>query len=99
MKRFIVLTAMILLTISFASAQVKVAPNNPTDILSPTPGYITINEFVGGIGLKGRVLPYAQGFFGFTTIHGYQINESFAVGGGTGFLSYNGGSLIPLFVD
>jgi opacity protein-like surface antigen len=99
MKRTIALTTAILLAVTLASAQETVKPNQPLTGLSSTPGYITINEFVGGVGLGQRAVPYSKGFFGFHTIHGYQINQSFMVGGGTGIYGYNGGTLVPLFVD
>jgi len=81
------------------SAQNKVAPNKPFVSLSGTPGYITINELTAGIGLGDVSVPYSKSFFGVTTIHGYQINESFVIGGGTGALFYNGGTFIPVFAD
>jgi len=37
--------------------------------------------------------------FGFTTIHGYQMNKNFLLAGGAGALFYNGGMLIPLLMD
>jgi hypothetical protein len=61
-------------------------------------GYIMINEFIGGIGLGDTKPAYAGGFFGLTTIHGYQINNEFIVGAGTGISFYNGGTLVPLFL-
>jgi len=81
------------------SAQEVVKPNKPYVSLSTKSGYITINEFTVGIGLGDVSVPYSKSFFGINTIHGYQINESFVVGGGTGISFYNGGTFIPLFAD
>ena len=67
--------------------------------LSGEPGYVTINELSTGFGLGKTVVDYSKFFFGFTTIHGYQINKSFTTSGGTGLLFYNGGALLPLFID
>ena len=77
----------------------RVAPNKPYLILNSRPGYITINEFTSGFGLSGTVSPYSKYYFGFTTIHGYQVDQNFVFGAGTGLSYYNDGLLIPLFVD
>lgn len=74
-------------------------PNKPFGTLSSEPGYVTINELSAGFGLGETGPDYSTRFFGFTTIHGYQINKSFTTSGGTGILFYNGGALVPLFVD
>lgn len=99
MKRSLAFLSVILLTVSVISAQDVVAPNKPYVSINGTPGYVTINELTGGIGMGDVSVPYSKSFFGFTTIHGYQINESFLVGGGTGVSFYNGGTFIPLFAD
>jgi hypothetical protein len=90
---------MILLSVAYASGQKKVAPNKPGKVLSTEPGYVTINELNGGPGLGIVSAPYAKYFFGFTTIHGYQVDQSFIVAGGTGYSAYNGGGMVPLFID
>lgn len=99
MRQQLAILVVLVFTFSLASAQDKVAPNRPYVSLSAKSGYITINEFSAGTGLKVTDVPYSKSFFGINTIHGYQINESFVVGGGTGVLFYNEGSLIPLFAD
>lgn len=99
MKRTPAILTVILLTMFTVSAQDMVAPNKPIVSLSGTRGYITINELTAGVGLGVVSVPYSKSFFGFTTIHGYQINESFVVGGGTGVSFYNGGTFIPVFAD
>ena len=81
------------------SAQEKVNPNKPFGTLHSEPGYITINELSYGFGLGETSPDYSKFFFGFTTIHGYQINKRFTTSGGTGILFYNGGVLMPLFID
>jgi len=99
MKRSLVLATVILLAVSLVSAQEMVNPNMPYVSLRDSPGYITINEFNTGVGLGVTSVPYSKFFFGINTIHGYQINESFVVGGGTGVSFYNDGTLVPLFID
>jgi len=99
MKRLLVVVTFFLFAVSLLSAQEVVKPNKPYVSLSTKSGYITINEFTVGIGLGDVSVPYSKSFFGINTIHGYQINESFVVGGGTGISFYNGGTFIPLFAD
>lgn len=99
MNRILLLILIFLLCSSYSSAQNRVSPNKPIQLLSSAPGYITINELTGGPGLGIVSAPYSKYFFGFTTLHGYQIDKSFVVAAGTGFSGYNGGSMIPLFLD
>jgi len=37
-------------------------------------GYISINELTYGYGLGSTVMPYSKQYYGFTTMHGYQLN-------------------------
>ena len=99
MKRLPAIVTAFLLTMSFVSAQDKIEPNKPYVSLSSSPGYMTINEITAGAGLGDVSVPHSKYFFGFTTIHGYQINKSFFVGGGAGVSFYNDGTFIPLFAD
>lgn len=62
-------------------------------------GYVTFNEFHGGFGLGTTTVPYSRSLIGFTTVHGYAIDNFFTIGGGTGVSFYNGGTMIPLFLD
>lgn len=98
MKRIFSLALLIAVYVSAISAQGG-KNKSPLSNFDTQPGYITINEFTGGFGLGGKVVPYAKGFFGFNTLHGYQVNKEFAVTGGTGIYFYNGGNLIPLMID
>jgi hypothetical protein len=79
--------------------QDKMLPYEPEGILSSNPGFISINELTTGIGLGITDVPYSKSFFGFTTVNGYQINKSFVAALGTGLSFYNGGLLVPLFLD
>ena len=74
--------------------------------INPNPGYVTINDVTFGYGLGGAKGPLSERYIGFTTLHGYQmniyslkVNQSLIAGAGTGVLFYNGGSLIPLYLD
>jgi hypothetical protein len=98
MKRTLLI---LIITIGSAAlmAQGRVIPNRPNTILNSGPGYITINELQAGIGLGKINTDYSKSMYGFTTIHGYQVNKSFVLAGGSGAIFYNGGMLIPLFMD
>jgi hypothetical protein len=98
MKRTLMLFIAILPVVFSAYGQ-SVTMTKPEQTISTTPGYITINEFTGGIGLGIVNGSFGKSFFGITTIHGYQVDQNFVVAAGTGFLAYNGGNLIPLFMD
>ena len=94
------LTLLIIATISAALvAQGRVMPNRAYSILNSSPGYITINELQAGLGLGNTSTDFSKSMYGFTSIHGYQMNKSFLLAGGTVVLLYNGGMLIPLFMD
>ncbi len=80
-------------------AQDLIKPVNPVTIYNITPGYITINEFTGSVGLGSKDPQYSDYFFGVTTLHGYQLNKHFLAAGGTGVLFYDKGVLIPLIID
>jgi len=99
MKRTILLTFTLLLLASSLFAQYKNTGSKRTIKLDRDPGYITYNELNSGIGLGVTSDAYSRGFAGFTTIHGYQVNQNFSVAGGTGVSFYNHGTLMPLFLD
>ena len=90
---------LLVLLIGLASLSVSAQDMRPTSALNPENGFISINELTAGVGLGITNVPYAESYFGFTTINGYQINKSFVAAGGTGILAYNGGVLVPLFLD
>lgn len=99
MKRKLSIIILIISTVTVISAQDMVDPNRPGTLLNNNPGFITINELHFGIGLGTTNVPYSKSFFGFTTINGYQINKNFVAAAGTGLSFYNGGMLVPLFLD
>ena len=99
MKRLVFFIILATCITSVASAQYKINPNKPYSTLNSNPGFITINELTGGIGLAGTTHPYSKYFMGFTSVNGYQINKNFLIGAGTGLYSYESGLLVPLFLD
>ena len=99
MKRKLSIIIVIICAAAIVSAQDKNFPSVSAKVLSIDPGFITINELHLGIGLDNTDVPYSKSFFGITTVNGYQINKNFITGIGTGLSFYNGGLLIPLFLD
>ncbi|MBM3420567.1 MAG: hypothetical protein FJY11_05465 [Bacteroidetes bacterium] len=99
MKKHFAIIIFLLLAATSASGQSRVFPNMPYMVLNTRPGYITINEFGTGIGISSKSFPYSKYFYGITSIHGYQLNGSMVIAGGTGLLLYNDGPVIPLFLD
>ena len=81
------------------TAQKLVTPGKPYLVLDSRPGYVTINEISAGKGLSVTSVPYSNVVFDVATIHGYQINKNFLTALGSGFSVYNGGGLLPLFID
>jgi hypothetical protein len=98
-KRALFITLFLAGFMSAVFAQEVLRYEKPLVLLSAEKGYITITEFTVGVGVGVVDAPYARHFFGLSTIHGYQLNKSMIVGGGTGINFYNGGALMPLFLD
>ena len=99
MKRILLITLFVTGFMSSVFAQELLRYEKPLVLLSAEKGYITINEFTVGVGVGIVDAPYARQFFGISTVHAYQVNKNFIAGGGTGINFYNGGSLVPLFLD
>ena len=98
MKRIILLLA-VFSVMNHVAAQKRFRSDNAyTELLQP-PGYITISEIGGGIGLGQVVSPYSQYVFDLVTIHGYQINKNYITSIGTGLSFYNEGKMLPVFAD
>jgi len=62
-------------------------------------GWFNNTELNGGIGLYLTNKPFSHYFYGVTTVNGYVINKNFLTGIGTGISNYNGGWLVPLYLD
>lgn len=63
------------------------------------PGFVSITEVTGGIGLGDTGSELSKNFFGITTIAGYQFSRNIKAGAGIGVQVHNGGTLFPLFLD
>lgn len=62
-------------------------------------GFISITEIGGAFGLADISTDYSKSCFSLTTIAGYRVNSHFLTGIGAGVNVYNGGTLIPLYID
>jgi hypothetical protein len=99
MKQAFFIIAMLLSAMPVALPQGRVVPNKPFSTLSSNPGFVTINELTGGLGLVGKSYPYSKHFFGFSSVNGYQVTSNFFLGAGLGISFYDAGVLVPLFLD
>ena len=99
MKRTLSLKLMIICACFTVSAQNEDSLKQHDYVLRSSSGFITINELTVGIGLGETGVPYSKSFFGITTVNGYQTDNNFIAAIGTGLSFYNGGMLVPLFLD
>jgi hypothetical protein len=73
---------------------------------NPNSGYINTTELQTAFGIGENNVPFGRYFIGVTNTSGYQISlknsmvtKKIQGGVGTGLLIYNGGALLPLFLD
>ena len=99
MKRKITLIIIFICSGVAISAQSEDSLKQSANIHHSNAGFITINELTGGIGIGETGPAFSKGFFGFTTVIGYQSDYNFTAAVGTGLSFYNGGMLVPLFLD
>jgi len=62
-------------------------------------GFISITELGGGFGLANTAVDYSKYLLSVNTIAAYRINNRFLTGFGTGLSFYNGGPMVPLYLD
>lgn len=63
------------------------------------PGFVSITELTGGIGLAETESDLAKYYYGFTTVAAYQFTRNIKAGAGVGVQIHNNGNLFPLFLD
>ena len=63
------------------------------------PGFVSITELTGGIGMGDTNSELSKNYYGITTIAGYQFSRYIKAGAGVGVQVHNGGTLFPLFLD
>jgi hypothetical protein len=95
-----VLIILLLAMVSLPSfGQYYEGPYDPIKIHYKTPGFISINEVSYGDGQGLTEGLYSDYFISVTTIFGYYVSQNFMFGVGTGVYIYDGGSLLPIFLD
>ena len=99
MKKF----SLVLITIVFAAKLITGQTNGHNErfagIQNSRPGLMNITELNAGFGLGDTDADYAKRFIGLTSILGYGITRNLSAGIGAGLSFYNGGTLVPLFID
>jgi hypothetical protein len=98
MKQILTFFLPIIMISATLSAQYLVDPNKPYKYLNTTPGYTMINEITYGFPRGDGVSHYNGNCFGFTTIHGYQMDRYFMAGGGAGASFFENGTQVTLFM-
>ncbi len=63
------------------------------------PGFVSITELTGAIGLGITDTDLSRYYYGVTTIAGYQFARNIKVGAGAGLHIHQDGTLFPLFLD
>jgi hypothetical protein len=63
------------------------------------PGFVSITEVTGAIGLGLTDIDLSGYYYGLTTIAGYQFARNIKVGAGAGLHVHPDGALFPLFLD
>lgn len=64
-----------------------------------SPGLFNITEINAGFGLGDTDVDYSKSFYGLSSVLGYGISKNVYVGIGAGLSFYDGGMLVPLFLD
>lgn len=63
------------------------------------PGFVSITEVTGGIGLADTGSELSKYYYGFTTVAAYQFSRNIKAGAGAGIQLHNDGALFPLYLD
>ena len=99
MSRYLFFVILLSLSIYSLDAQYLVYPNRPVVMLKSNRGFITMIEYHAGLGVGNESVPFSKRFNGFNILAGYQLNRNFIIAAGTGFSLYNGGTLVPVYMD
>ncbi len=92
------LLLLITITAAYAQPDQRIA-KSPKVNYDWQPGFVSITEITGGIGLGDTGSEFSKNFFGITTIAGYQFSRNIKAGAGIGVQVHNDGTLFPLFLD
>lgn len=88
---------------SVQQKDMKIAADSIAIANKPKPpkesGFVSITEIGGGLGLGDVSVDYSNRMITVNTIAGYRVNNHFIAGIGTGVNIYNGGFMIPAYLD
>jgi hypothetical protein len=96
--RLSLLLLLIAITAAYAQPDQRIA-KSPKVNYDWQPGFISITEVTGGIGLGDTGSELSRNFFGITTVAGYQFSRNIKAGAGVGVQVHDDGTLFPLFLD
>lgn len=98
--RTIILLLLFIFTAATLSAQTnqRVA-KTPRVNYDWQPGFVSITEVTGGIGLADNDSELSKYYYGITTVAAYQFTRNIKAGAGAGVQIHNGGTLFPLYLD
>ena len=99
MKDLVVVLLAILFSTKLIAGQTGDHNEKMAVVQNSRPGLMNITELNVGFGLGDTDADFAKRFFGLTSILGYGITRNLHGGIGAGISLYNGGTLVPLFLD
>ena len=99
MKNLVVVLLAILFSTKLITGQTNGHNEGFAGIQNSRPGLMNITELNVGFGLGETDADFAKRFFGLTSVLGYGITRNLHGGIGAGLSFYNGGTLVPLFLD
>ena len=107
MKKILLLALLTVLFTTSSYCQYSAVMADPSFRYVASPGFVSITELSGAIGLEDSVFVNTEGdfgitkyYFGVTNVFGYQIDRNFLGGIGIGFYYFDGGDyLLPLYLE
>ncbi len=99
MKKLLVILLVFFSASTLIVGQTRVDNKKYSVVLNSRPGLMNITEINVGFGLGDTSTDYSKRFLGLTSILGIGITRYFHGGIGTGISFYNGGLLVPLYLD
>jgi hypothetical protein len=99
MKKTVTILFLSLLVTKLLISQTGSVSNKYSVVQSFKPGLINITELHAGFGMGDTNADYSKSFYGFTSVLGYGITKNINLGIGAGLSFYNGGMLVPFFLD
>jgi len=99
MKKLFVILLVLLFSSKMILGQASDHNEKFTDVQNSRPGLLNITELNVGFGLGDTNTDFAKRFVGMTSVLGYGITRNLHGGIGAGISLYNGGTLVPLYLD